>query len=332
MASGDDDLDFDSLMREEGARPLGKPPQASAPRRAPSPGPRLPAPRPLAPHRAPAPPAPPPPAPPPAALTEAARALSTLRAERDALRAELEAARAELEAARAEAADATRERDAFDNERRALALRLSKAPAVTVAAARPTSVDEALAAAGLAPDEHVAALVALLQRPDAAGLITLLEASRADALAAWLDARLSLVCGAPACVPSAGAEVFRVSPARCEFCGGSDVRRAAKRFFAACAAAGISRVRVVGGSPTYGRVLRELAADEPVDLKTVCGTARRTQKEARADQKHADLVILWGATLLDHATSDLYDRRRSRVLTVAHRGIGRMLELAATSL
>jgi hypothetical protein len=46
----------------------------------------------------------------------------------------------------------------------------------------------------------------------------------------------------------------------------------------------------------------------------------------------ADVVIIWGGTLLDHAVADLYKDGPARVLRVPHRGIGRMLELAAAAI
>ena len=145
-----------------------------------------------------------------------------------------------------------------------------------------------------------------------------------------LERRLALVCGDPGCAPEVGAAALQVEPARCEVCGGSDIQRAAHGFVRSCLAADIVRVRFVGGSPNYRTKLAALfPASGPLTVHTTLGDKRVRLQRSRSQQRGDDLVIIWGATELDHATSGAYRAEYGRTEVIAHRGIGRMLELAA---
>jgi hypothetical protein len=145
-----------------------------------------------------------------------------------------------------------------------------------------------------------------------------------------LERRLALLCGSSDCKAPPGAVTIEVAPARCELCGGSEIQRAATRFIRACETAGISRVRFVGGSPNYRTQLEELFPRRgPLTVATTAGDRRVPLNKSKAQQRSDDLVVIWGATELDHATSGAYRAQFGRVETIAHRGIGRMLDLAA---
>ena len=116
-------------------------------------------------------------------------------------------------------------------------------------------------------------------------------------------------------------EVVRVPSTACARCGGSRNNRALVELEEACAAAGLRRVVVVGGSPD---VRRELAAvGGPVELRLVDGTERRTKGEALRDLDWADLVIVAGSSELAHKVSTLYTKERggTPVVTAARRGV-----------
>jgi hypothetical protein len=116
-------------------------------------------------------------------------------------------------------------------------------------------------------------------------------------------------------------------------CQGSDIRRSVRQFVDACLSLGLTRVTVVGGSPKYHRQLKELVQHRRISLTLVPGNVRRTQKQADHDLAASDVVLLWGGTLLDHSTSDLYrSGDRGQVLTIPHRGIARMLQQATHAL
>lgn len=109
----------------------------------------------------------------------------------------------------------------------------------------------------------------------------------------------------------------------------SDIRHAAFAVATACQDLGIQRIAVVGGSPPYHARLKALFG-EALSLRLVDGSERRNLKQARSDIAWADLVIVWGGTILDHSLSQLY--RGDSVLTIAHRGLAGMLRSLAEEL
>lgn len=109
----------------------------------------------------------------------------------------------------------------------------------------------------------------------------------------------------------------------------SELRRAAFQVAEACADVGINRLVIVGGSPPYHSQLRELFG-EALDLRLILGDARRTSKQALSDIAWADVVVIWGGTILSHSTSQLY--KGESVLTIAHRGLAGMLRALAAEL
>jgi len=160
--------------------------------------------------------------------------------------------------------------------------------------------------------------------------ITKLERATAE-----LAARFSLHCSSPACAEAARRSGRAVLPAAtkalCPHCGGSDNARAAQDLIAACASAGVRRLLVVGGSPSVREELHA-ALGPTLELRTVDGTERRTQERARGDLDWADLVLLWGATELDHKVSTHYAHppaaQRKKLVHVARRGITALLAAA----
>ncbi len=241
------------------------------------------------------------------------------------------AARAEAEAAAAAAAAQTEELTALrvdverlDHERRALQRQLNEAPDEAPA----TPAARVFTDRGLTPgDEHHEALAELaVQRP--AGLLAALVLADPAPLADLLDRRV--VLAGPDAAPTGDAVVIRVSTDRCELGGASDVAAAWHRFAEACTAAGVRRVTVVGGSPTYRKQLKDLVAlGVGPELRMVSGTQRRPKHKADNDIRNSDLVLVWGGTELDHAVSGPYtDAKSGKVVVIAHRGISGMLDKA----
>lgn len=110
----------------------------------------------------------------------------------------------------------------------------------------------------------------------------------------------------------------------CEVCAGSNNRRAAMECAAVLRQRGITRVLVVGGSPPTRRQLDALMTPLGIELEMVEGTVKHSQKVALERMNRAQVVVVWGATELDHAVSDLYTEEPPedvRVITVARRGI-----------
>jgi hypothetical protein len=317
-----DDIDFEALMRREGVQQLDSTPSPRRPAPVASKLDSRPPRKPVA-AAAPAPERPP----------ADARALETRVAELEARDRRLSE---ELRALR-EALDAEKKENArLDAERRGLQRRLEARPRDEAGPSAGSGVTLAalLEARGLAQeDEQALALTALLEaRPrELLEAATLAEPASVRAL---LDDRLALLCDDPACSSSsASTTVVPVPSSRCEVCGGSDIRRAFARFTAACAQSGVRRITIVGGSPAYRTQLEKLAADAPqLSLSFVRGDKKPGKKAAAQIAKGADLVVIWGSTILDHSTSDAFKRRQGLKMNVAVRGISSMLAEVATRL
>jgi hypothetical protein len=162
-----------------------------------------------------------------------------------------------------------------------------------------------------------------------------MSTQKLERASAELLAHFSLHCSSPPCATAARASGRTPLPAStkalCPHCGGSDNARAARDLLAACAGAGIRRVLVVGGSPSVREELRA-ALGTALELRTVDGTERRTQERARGDLEWAHLVVLWGATELDHKVSGHYAHppaeQRGKLVHVARRGIAALAAAA----
>jgi len=160
-----------------------------------------------------------------------------------------------------------------------------------------------------------------------------IDASKRPRIEEALDLLFLPTCGAPQCNLSAGgrALVKVADPLHCRICHGSSNARGLHGADLAFQQAGISRVLVVGGSPSVHDELRQ-KAPKSWDLRIVDGTGKRTMDQARADLKWAQLVLIWGATELDHKVSGLYTRTddgaRDRVVIVNRRGIAALFEAA----
>lgn len=153
-----------------------------------------------------------------------------------------------------------------------------------------------------------------------------------------LFAKFAVVCGNPLCEKAVarGREVIRAIPqTACEHCGGSDNRKAFLRLESAARRKNVSKLVIVGGSPS---VREELRAQAPTSwqLRLIDGTERRTARDAQADLDWADLVLVWGASELDHKVSRLYTDAppptRKKIVQIARRGIAALLNAAAEHL
>ena len=119
----------------------------------------------------------------------------------------------------------------------------------------------------------------------------------------------------------AGREVVVVVASACSRCGGSRNDRALTELAEACAAAGLRRLAVVGGSPDTRREFDSLSGT--LELRLIDGTKRRTRAEAQRDLAWADLVVIGGSSELGHKVSNLYTQGRTGtpVITASRRGV-----------
>ena len=164
--------------------------------------------------------------------------------------------------------------------------------------------------------EMAAALGALLDGGRFLPLLGGLVVARRAEMIAFLEERLILLAEGEEA--PAGRVAVRVPSERSEAREDGALRTALAAFSTACLVAGKRRVVFVGGSPAYRKQLRE-GLDRRLDLRFVEGD------QGRIPRVDADLVIVWGATELDHRVSAHFPG----ALLVPHRGIVGMLTMAA---
>lgn len=259
-------------------------------------------------------------------LAKAEAALQTAREAADAARADTESVRQQLAAA-------VRQRDEFDSERRANARQVTEAEKYAAELRRSLQAANkggVFDGRGIEADERGRAVVLLVRTFGSAGADALLAADPAP-LQALLD-RVVLSCGAAACLPKhQDTAALEVSRDRCEVCAGSQAGTAFAEFAKALNGAGFSECTVVGGTPVYREMLRELGKQygRGILIKTVADLRPDAGKRAKGTR---GLVILWGGTAVDHAVTIHYKQAGDRVIDIAHRGIGGMLARAAALL
>lgn len=248
--------------------------------------------------------------------------------ERDEARRGLEAAQRERDEARRELEAARRERDALAKERAALQRRITATPPPPAPAPPRPTLREALLERGVDDETEAGDLLLALLGRNLGELLDTLEAR--PELDERVLGRLTLVCERAECQPSAPqAVVVRVSPERCEVCGGSDIRLAFDVLLRASRRAGVTRLVIVGGSPSYHTQLKELSRGTDLKLDLVSGHSKLGKRRARNE---AERVVIWGATILDHGTSAAYEHLGDRLIRVTHRGISGMLREVAEAL
>ena len=140
------------------------------------------------------------------------------------------------------------------------------------------------------------------------------------------------VCGRGDCQATATAmgDARQIVPAAtteaCAICGGGPNVRAIEQMVEACRSIGWSRICIVGGSPNTRQEIERLV-DSRLELRLVEGDRSRTATAAKADIAWADLVVIWGATQLNHKVSISY--RGPNVVGVGKRSIAEVAEAVA---
>jgi hypothetical protein len=184
------------------------------------------------------------------------------------------------------------------------------------------ALTEFLASLGLSGPDAMKARAILEEEGITNPRKTRLALAKRDRAQDAIDARLARLCHA--CrgrVELAGREPVQVRPDACAHCHGSRNTRAIDEMAETCAALGVRRLVVVGGSPDTRRELGAL--DGRLELRRVDGTERRTRAQADGDLAWADLVVVCGGTELAHRVSLLYTGARTStpVVTASRRGV-----------
>jgi hypothetical protein len=165
-----------------------------------------------------------------------------------------------------------------------------------------------------------------------------MSAEKQPAARTLIAARLLKFCGDDGCSSRAadGRAPVRVAAACCEVCGGSNNRRAALALAARLKEQDISRLLIVGGTPTLHGELDQLLVPHGIKLRYVdAATGSHSARDAAPDLQWAQVAVIWGASPLPHKVSRLYTADpppHLRVVKFARRGIEAMCKEVLRSL
>ena len=117
-----------------------------------------------------------------------------------------------------------------------------------------------------------------------------------------------------------------VDQAHCTICGGSKDRNSLAAMASALNVAKVSKVLVVGGTEAKTREIRE-KSPSGIEWRFVDGTRSKDDRYFRPARRWADIIVIWGSTVLDHRVSSHFEAKGdARVITVTRRSIGALAE------
>ena len=156
---------------------------------------------------------------------------------------------------------------------------------------------------------------------------TNIASEKVDRAREALDAAFLWHCGNGDCRRQAeSSKSLLVDQAHCTICGGSKDRSSLKEMASALTAAGINKVLVVGGTEAKRREIRE-KSPPGVDWRLVDGTRSKDDRYFRHNRRWAEIIVIWGSTVLDHRVSSHFESKGDdRVITVTRRSIGALAE------
>ena len=117
-----------------------------------------------------------------------------------------------------------------------------------------------------------------------------------------------------------------VDKAHCTICGGSKDRSSLTAMASALNTAKVSKVLVVGGTEAKTREIRE-KSPRGIEWRFVDGTRSKDDRYFRPARRWAEVIVIWGSTVLDHRVSSHFEGKGdARVITVTRRSIGALAE------
>ena len=156
---------------------------------------------------------------------------------------------------------------------------------------------------------------------------TNIASEKVDRAREALEAAFLWHCGNGDCRRQAEASPsLLVDQAHCTICGGSKDRSSLTSMASALADANVSRVLVVGGTEAKTREIRE-KSPPGVEWRFVDGTRSKDDRYFRHNRRWAEIIVIWGSTVLDHRVSSHFESKGDdRVITVTRRSIGALAD------
>ncbi|MFN3201242.1 MAG: hypothetical protein ACE366_22770 [Bradymonadia bacterium] len=242
-----------------------------------------------------------------------------LRRDNTALRHRVKALEVQLEAAKQAAGEARAQQ------------RIAEAKLSRLDAPKPneSTLRDLLRARGCADDDEMMLVVEglLASRPE---VLLDQSLSRPEALLTALDAEVIFTARDLPPGPRPAVVIPVSAQQRCELGPASDLTAAYEGFVDLCRRHALKRVVIIGGSPSYHaqlKALERVMAGAP-RVSLIDGTRRHPERRARPHLKGADLVVIWGQTMLAHAVSEQYRGAGQRVTVVRPGLTGMLFELS----
>ena len=139
---------------------------------------------------------------------------------------------------------------------------------------------------------------------------TNISVNKAELVQIYIKTNFRLVCS-DGCDAASGKKrmksSLRVRTDKCEFCSGSNQNRLVAKMAKNLSDRGLSEILIVGGSIQSANTLNRLLKSSKINLKIVQGTKRINSKMAKLLCRNSDLVVIWGATQLDHTVSKVFN-------------------------
>ena len=154
---------------------------------------------------------------------------------------------------------------------------------------------------------------------------------KAKLVEAYIKNNFRLVCS-PACAAALGKKRMRtqlqVEIKKCEFCNGSKQNKLLAKMAKDLFDQNLLEILVVGGSPQSASTLNRVLKNCNINIKVIEGTKRTNSKTAKLLCRTADVVVIWGATQLDHTVSQVFSAATepNKKVPVARPGIKALVE------
>ena len=132
---------------------------------------------------------------------------------------------------------------------------------------------------------------------------------KARLIEAYVENNFRLVCST-ACAAALDQKQMRpqlrVKAQKCEFCNGSKQNKLLAKMANDLSNNNLLEILVVGGSTQSANTLNRALKHCKINIKIVEGTKRTNLKTAKILCRSADVVVIWGATQLDHTVSQVF--------------------------
>jgi len=136
-----------------------------------------------------------------------------------------------------------------------------------------------------------------------------IAADKAKLIQTYVETNFRLVCS-DGCGEALGKKRMKpnlcVETKKCGFCNGSNQNKLLAQMAKNLSDQGLLEILIVGGSTQSANTLNRVLKNCKVNLKIVEGTKRTNLKTAKLLCRNADVVVIWGATRLDHTVSQVF--------------------------